>query len=514
MVAFLRRRGGFRVFGVGLLMAGLVLALVLAGRAEHDGAVSAATTGITPQPDLPDTFSFDIVLVMDGSNSLTDAQYQQEQAGFNALVQAFVADTNSEFALVEFATDAAVRHGFTADKTTITNAINAARIRPGPTDPPTANFYTNWDAGLSVARTLLPHRPGNPDLIIFATDADPNMKGDHTNLGHQHDLVVKRIIALQSMLVPNLVFPLEGTKWALEEANAARGAGACVVTIAMLGDPLLGDKWLSEANAANLQAITSPNAFFAFDLSAFAAEMLNLGAATFFELCGSGKLPTPIPTATPTATNTPTATATATQTATPTNTPTATATATPTATPTATASATPTATPTATSTPTETPMSTPATETPTPTGTPATETPTPTGTLATETPTPTATPATETPTPTATPLSDVEPTVVSPCVLKGDVNGDGVVNAVDSFLILQLESQQIDSILCPKSADVNLDGSVDAIDALIILQLKAGLIGTLPATEASVSVAQLAAVSVLSAMGLIVAGFWRSRSKR
>ena len=64
--------------------------------------------------------------------------------------------------------------------------------------------------------------------------------------------------------------------------------------------------------------------------------------------------------------------------------------------------------------------------------------------------------------------------------IAGDVDGDGVVDSIDAFLLLQLHAGII-GIGQPYSekADVNNDQSVNAIDAARILQFHAGLIQTL-----------------------------------
>jgi len=100
---------------------------------------------------------------------------------------------------------------------------------------------------------------------------------------------------------------------------------------------------------------------------------------------------------------------------------------------------------------------------PTPTVTPVTPTATPTLTF---TPTPTATPTSSTPTAPPGPL--------------GDVGCDGVTNAVDAALILQLVAELVGALPCQALGDVNGNGAVNAVDAALILQLVAGLIDELP----------------------------------
>lgn len=64
-------------------------------------------------------------------------------------------------------------------------------------------------------------------------------------------------------------------------------------------------------------------------------------------------------------------------------------------------------------------------------------------------------------------------------VLRGDANCNGVVNAVDAALILQIVAGLIGPPTCSANADVNRDGQINAIDAALVLQYIAGLIGRL-----------------------------------
>ncbi len=65
-------------------------------------------------------------------------------------------------------------------------------------------------------------------------------------------------------------------------------------------------------------------------------------------------------------------------------------------------------------------------------------------------------------------------------VLKGDVNGDGAVDAADAVLVQRYDAGMITlSETQLKAADVNSDGTVDAADAVLIMRLDAGLIDRL-----------------------------------
>lgn len=60
--------------------------------------------------------------------------------------------------------------------------------------------------------------------------------------------------------------------------------------------------------------------------------------------------------------------------------------------------------------------------------------------------------------------------------LSGDANCDGVVNAIDSAVVLQSSAGLIGAVPCSENADVDRDGSVDALDATLILQFIARLL--------------------------------------
>ncbi len=79
---------------------------------------------------------------------------------------------------------------------------------------------------------------------------------------------------------------------------------------------------------------------------------------------------------------------------------------------------------------------------------------------------------------TSVPTDTPEPAPTStPTGLLGDVNGDGMVDAIDAALVLQFVAAFLDSI---SNGDVNEDGTTNSIDAALILQFTAALINSLP----------------------------------
>jgi hypothetical protein len=89
---------------------------------------------------------------------------------------------------------------------------------------------------------------------------------------------------------------------------------------------------------------------------------------------------------------------------------------------------------------------------------------TPTATpTATQTPTPTATPtATRTPTPTPTPTS-------TPCVLFGDVSGNGIVDIEDVQLVTSKWRTSVGDPGYHPDCDLDEDGDIDIVDIMLVV---------------------------------------------
>ncbi len=83
--------------------------------------------------------------------------------------------------------------------------------------------------------------------------------------------------------------------------------------------------------------------------------------------------------------------------------------------------------------------------------------------------------------PTATPTSIPTTAPTNPPVgMKGDVNGNGVVDIVDGLLIAQYYVGLNPANFNPALADVNCANGIDIVDALLIAQLYVGLISGFP----------------------------------
>jgi hypothetical protein len=202
-------------------------------------AVKVSYTPVEPNPALAESCGVDMVLVMDSSSSINAAELGQMKAAFKAFVGAFLPSTPTQIALVEFDNSATVRHVFTG--------VAGDDDGPGDTDlyaridQSASGGRTNWDDALFDARSLFPNRPDHPDLIVFASDGNPNNRGAHTALGHS---------AAVSAVAENAAM-----EWAIQEANAAKQAGVRFVTLGIGG----GSGELEALDVPNLVAISGLN---------------------------------------------------------------------------------------------------------------------------------------------------------------------------------------------------------------------------------------------------------------
>ena len=132
-------------------------------------------------PPLTEACGLDMVLVIDSSGSINAAELLQMQTAFKDFVAAFLPETPTEMAVVEFDNEGDVIQTFTDVEADLNTAI----------DSTLSGGNTNWDDALLDARLLFPHRPTKQDLIVFASDGNPNRRGGHTGplTGHTGGVV-------------------------------------------------------------------------------------------------------------------------------------------------------------------------------------------------------------------------------------------------------------------------------------------------------------------------------------
>jgi len=161
---------------------------------------------------------FDIALVIDNSSSINASELTQMKNAMIAFTTA-LSGTSTQFSVIRFATTAEVVQPFTNNISQVNNAISSI------TGGGSTGGSTNWQDGLVKAQSTFPNR-SNSDLIIFASDGNPNRtgtSGDHVN---------------ESVAVADAVVI----------ANAIKTGGAKILALG-IGDQL---------NTKNLQSISGP----------------------------------------------------------------------------------------------------------------------------------------------------------------------------------------------------------------------------------------------------------------
>jgi hypothetical protein len=166
-----------------------------------------------PNPVLSQSCGLDIAVVMDNSSSIDAAELATMKTAINGFVTALMPETPTEMSLVTFNTSASLAQTFTASEATMTAAVNAVGLSAG---------FTNWDDGLAAGRALLPHRASKADLIIIASDGNPNRRGGHTALTHSAGVAA---VSEQMAMA-----------WATAEANQAKVDGDRILAIGIGAD--------------------------------------------------------------------------------------------------------------------------------------------------------------------------------------------------------------------------------------------------------------------------------------
>lgn len=175
-----------------------------------------------PNPVLTQSCGLDVGLVIDSSGSINPTELGQMQTAFKGFVDAFLPGTPTRLSVVEFDTDVeGLSLPFTDNVTILKMRIDAAE----------SGGFTNWEAGLFAAHSLYDPRPAKADLILFASDGNPNTVGTDGDASSG--------AAGESLAVAA----------AITQANAIKSDGIRVVTLGIGND----------LNVENLKAISGTN---------------------------------------------------------------------------------------------------------------------------------------------------------------------------------------------------------------------------------------------------------------
>lgn len=158
----------------------------------------------------------DVVMVVDSSGSVDETELGLMGDAFKGFIDAFLPDTPTEMAIVDFDRIGRVKQGFTTDPAKLNATLDGLK----------SGGRTNWQDALFKARNLFPHRDA-PDLIVFASDGRPNKL---TGIPESD-----RKAALAAAVV---------------EADAAKAAGARIVAIG-IGNKLRVDKLEAIASSSD-----------------------------------------------------------------------------------------------------------------------------------------------------------------------------------------------------------------------------------------------------------------------
>ena len=131
---------------------------------DNFSVTSLAITPVT-NPTLSQSCGLDIALVLDVSGSIDSTELTQMKTAFKGFVDA-LAGTPTQFSVTKFDTTATVLQTFTGDSTLVKSKIDSAF----------GGNFTNWQDGFVKTNNTLPNRT-NPNLIIFASDGNPNRTG-------------------------------------------------------------------------------------------------------------------------------------------------------------------------------------------------------------------------------------------------------------------------------------------------------------------------------------------------
>jgi cysteine-rich repeat protein len=195
----------------------------------------------TINQNLTSSCGIDMVLIIDSSGSIDSSHLTTMKNAFKNFTDAFLPNTPTQIAVVDFDNLGNLVQDYTSDVTSIKNAIDSA----------TTGGNTNWEDGLKEAYDEFDNRVDKPDLYVFASDGNPNRIGDTSSTS------VSESVAVAAAVV---------------KANQIKLSGIRIITLG------IG----SSVNSANLIAISSADAYYSTGFDTLAQTL----AALADDLCG------------------------------------------------------------------------------------------------------------------------------------------------------------------------------------------------------------------------------------
>ncbi|MFZ2663856.1 MAG: SdrD B-like domain-containing protein [Patescibacteria group bacterium] len=146
--------------------------------------VSVAVAQPVDNPDLTQACGLDIALIIDNSTSIDSGELTQIKNAMTSFTNA-LSGTPTQFSVTKFATTASVVRSFTNDIANVNNAINAIPVGGG---------YTNWEDGFVKGWSTFDPR-SNPNLVIFASDGNPNRVDNGTSVSESQAVSEAQLVA-------------------------------------------------------------------------------------------------------------------------------------------------------------------------------------------------------------------------------------------------------------------------------------------------------------------------------
>jgi hypothetical protein len=167
---------------IGRLACGVAAVIaVLAGVAAFASAQTTPPVPVTNNPELNVKCGLRVMLVLDESSSISDADVTRTRLAAGAFVSA-LRGTGSQLAIVSFAigarTLADYREVSNGNSTYFANAIAAFATNV----PFTGRAGTNWQDAFDQVRRVDATHSEPADLVVFVTDGNPNRTGTPTSM--------------------------------------------------------------------------------------------------------------------------------------------------------------------------------------------------------------------------------------------------------------------------------------------------------------------------------------------
>ncbi|ROS78756.1 VWA domain-containing protein [Cellulomonas sp. PhB143] len=211
------------------------------------GTNDAASGGIwqssRDNPVLPAQCGLTVGLVLDLSNSVTDAQLVDLKAAANGFVDALTG-TPSQIGTFTFATSAPATAGDTLAPTSVSTAGGAARVRAAITGyaKPGGNAGgTNWDRGIGqVALSTSPF-----DVAVVITDGNPTFYGNGEGPGNR-----TRFRETENGIFSSNALKAQGTRVVAFGVGDGASNAASGLNLRSLSGPTLGSDYYQSSDYA------------------------------------------------------------------------------------------------------------------------------------------------------------------------------------------------------------------------------------------------------------------------